>query len=73
MNSNFKLWGTATVGTKGQIVIPVEARDKLNISESDKLLVVSPPNSSALVIIRQDVLEEYLNRIQNNVKDILGK
>ena len=28
-----KLFGTATVGTKGQVVIPADARDELGISE----------------------------------------
>lgn len=26
-----KLFGTATVGTKGQVVIPAQAREELNI------------------------------------------
>lgn len=35
-----KLYGTATVGTKGQVVIPADAREALNIQTGDRLYVV---------------------------------
>lgn len=71
MIDRFKFWGAATVGTKGQVVIPAEARENLYIKEGDKLLLVSPPGSNAIVIVRPDVLEEYMQQMQANVKDIL--
>ncbi len=33
-------YGSATVGTKGQIVIPLEAREALNIGTGDKVIVI---------------------------------
>ena len=35
-----KLYGTATVGTKGQIVIPATAREALSIQPGDQLYVI---------------------------------
>lgn len=35
---------TATVGTKGQIVIPKEARDMFNIKPGDTLLILGDVN-----------------------------
>ena len=32
-----KLYGTATVGTKGQVVIPADAREALGIASGDRL------------------------------------
>ncbi len=32
-------FGTSTIGEKGQVVVPVEARDAMNFKKGDKLLV----------------------------------
>lgn len=40
MHHNATLCGTATVGAKGQIVIPAEAREKMGIQPGDKLFIV---------------------------------
>ena len=37
--NNCDFFGTATVGEKGQVVIPAEAREKMNLQKGDKLLV----------------------------------
>ncbi len=34
-----QFYGTATVGEKGQIVIPAEARESMGLKKGDKLLV----------------------------------
>ena len=73
MVGKFKFWGSATVGTKGQLVIPSEAREGLNIKEGDKLLVVSSANSESIVIVKPDVLEQHMQRVQTNIKDLLDK
>ena len=36
-------YGTATVGERGQLVIPSEARTELGINPGDKLLVMKHP------------------------------
>ncbi len=33
-------YGTATVGTKGQIVIPANARDSISLKTGDKVIVI---------------------------------
>lgn len=73
MIGKFKFWGSATVGTKGQLVIPAEAREGLGIKEGDKLLIVSPANGESIVIVKPDVLEQRMQRMQTNIKDLLGK
>jgi len=68
----FKFWGSATVGTKGQLVIPSEAREEMGLKEGEKLLVVSPSDSEAIVIIRPDILEQHLKATQTNIDKILS-
>lgn len=71
MLGKFKFWGSATVGTKGQLVIPAEAREALGIKEGDKLLIVSPPQSESIMVVKPDVLEEHMQRVQTTIKDVL--
>lgn len=69
MNSNQleevipKLYGTVTVGERGQIVIPVEARKELRLEPSTKLLVFgSPHGAGGLIITRADFVSEFVAR-----------
>lgn len=73
MIGKFRFWGSATVGSKGQLVIPAEAREGLNIKEGDKLLIVSPANGESIVVVKPDVLEQRMQHMQTNIKDLLEK
>jgi AbrB family looped-hinge helix DNA binding protein len=58
-----KLYGTVTVGERGQIVIPVKARKELGLEPSTKLLVFGSPHGvGGLVITRADFVSEFLAR-----------
>ena len=58
-----KLYGTATVGTKGQIVIPAEARQALDIKPGDKLFVTGMGHKNALGLIPADSLESLMKEM----------
>lgn len=73
MMDKFKFWGSATVGSKGQVVIPSEAREGLNINEGDKLLIISPAHSKLIVAVKPDVLEQRMKHVRTNIKDLLEK
>jgi AbrB family looped-hinge helix DNA binding protein len=49
----FSLVGTATVGPKGQVVIPVEVRETLSIKPGDKLVVMQVGGKDAVVFITE--------------------
>ncbi len=61
-----KFFGTATVGEKGQIVIPVNARNELNLKVGDKLLVVSGPGNHGLVLMKPDMIKEFAKKMNDN-------
>lgn len=63
-----KLYGTATVGSKGQVVIPAAAREALNISEGDKLYVVGSEKSGWVGCIKEEQLEAMIGQIVDNVE-----
>ena len=53
---------TVTVGTKGQIVIPKEARDVFGIHPGDHLLILADVRQG-IAIPPKDSFEEYFKRI----------
>lgn len=54
------IFGTVSVGTRGQIVIPKEARKKFGIKPGDSLLVIGE-EKKGLAIIREDLIKDYLS------------
>jgi AbrB family looped-hinge helix DNA binding protein len=52
--------GSATVGTKGQIVIPADARDEMQIKEGDKVVVLRGPREGSILVFRVDSFDKLL-------------
>lgn len=63
-----KLFGTATVGTKGQVVIPVEAREELNIEPGDRLYVVGSLEKKWVGFLKEDQLRELVEQLTENIE-----
>lgn len=62
-----RVFGTARVGDRGQIVIPKEARELFGIRPGDTLLIVGEADTG-LIISRPDVLNNLANELLNTVK-----
>lgn len=60
--------GVATVGTKGQIVIPQEAREAMGIEEGNKVVVLRGPREGSVIIFRVDSLEKFWERATAGVE-----
>jgi AbrB family looped-hinge helix DNA binding protein len=56
-----KMFGTATVGTKGQVVIPADAREEMGIKTGDKLYVFGAKHFVGF--IKEDEFREMLDRL----------
>ena len=63
-----KLYGTTTVGTKGQIVIPAIAREELGINTSDRLYVVGSPHKGVIMLLQEDKLEKFIEQMNLQVE-----
>lgn len=71
-----QLFGTATVGTKGQVVIPADAREAFGIKPGDRLYVMGSRTKKIIALIPEDQLRELLDHLTDSVeqyKDILKK
>ena len=63
-----RVFGTAKVGDRGQIVIPKAARALFGIKPGDTLLILGE-SETGLIVSRPEVLNNLANEILNNVKN----
>lgn len=56
------LWGTVTIGSKGQIVIPKNARDTFDMKEGDRLVVLGD-ESQGIALIKTEIFEKQMQEI----------
>lgn len=64
-----KIYGTAKVGEKGQIVIPKKARDLFDIKSGDSLLVLCD-KTCGIIITKLDALEGAAEKIIDKAKGV---
>ncbi len=63
-----KVFGTAKVGDRGQIVIPKEAREYFGIEPGDTLLILGK-SETGLIVTKPETLNDLANRIFRSVKN----
>jgi AbrB family looped-hinge helix DNA binding protein len=61
-------FGTATVGDRGQVVIPAEARKKLGIHPGDKILVLQHPHGAGVVLCKIDAMREVFSSFLSDLE-----
>jgi AbrB family looped-hinge helix DNA binding protein len=69
MRNSSKFFGKAPVGTKGQIVIPIEARRELNIKPGDNLMIISSPphNKKIISLIPENEFSKFLKFLESHL------
>jgi AbrB family looped-hinge helix DNA binding protein len=72
MKKSPKFFGRVPVGSKGQIVIPMEARKAMKISPGDRVIIMSgPPHENRVVsIIPEDEFNKFLKFFERHVMDM---
>ena len=63
-----RVFGTAKVGDRGQIVIPKEAREFFGIEPGDTLLILGK-SQTGLIITKPETLNELANEIFKSVEN----
>lgn len=66
-NKQQRVFGTAKVGDRGQIVIPKEARELFGIRPGDTLLILGEAETG-LIVSRPEVLNDLATELLNNMK-----
>lgn len=72
MSNSKKFYGNVPVGTKGQIVIPAEARKVMNIKPGDNVVVISgPPHYEKLIsIVSENEFNKFLKFFEDHVANL---
>ena len=63
-------YGTSTVGERGQIVIPAEARADIGFHPGDKVVIMRHPIHSGLMIFKIEAMREFLDEFQAGLAQI---
>lgn len=64
-------YGIATIGPKGQIVIPVDARQRLGVKPGDKIVIVGPSHKPQFVgLCSEQVFQTVLQKIDKNLDHV---
>ncbi|MHB9036488.1 MAG: AbrB/MazE/SpoVT family DNA-binding domain-containing protein [Armatimonadota bacterium] len=61
-------YGTATVGERGQIVIPSEARKQMGINSGDKMLVVKHPTGEGIVLFKIGAMSAMFSALLEEIQ-----
>lgn len=59
--------GAVTVGERGQIVIPADARKKLDLHTGDRLMIMTHPEKQGLMMVKIDAVREFLQHMAANL------
>lgn len=63
-----KFYGSTTLGEKGQMVVPAEARESLKLKKGDKFLVFGFGDMVAFTKIQH--MEKFADHLENRLKNI---
>lgn len=66
-SKHIELAGTATLGPKGQVVIPADVREKMSIEPGDKLIVVYLPDKQSVGFIKEDAMQSLIDRMGDHL------
>ncbi len=64
-----RFYGTTTVGEKGQVVIPAEARQSMGIAKGDKLLTFGF-GSNMVAMVKLSELEQFATHLSDRLESI---
>lgn len=70
-----EIYGTVTIGQKGQVVIPMKARKALKIKAGDQLIVMSgPPGRKDIVsFIPVQRISQFLHQFEEHLSELKRK
>src|SRR5579862_8915278 len=61
-------YGTVTVGERGQIVIPAQARRDFEIETGEKLLIMGRARKPGLMLCKIDALREFVTEYMEGLR-----
>ena len=72
IRSRFRYYGSTTVGERGQMVVPAEARRAMGIEEGDKMVVFGG-GRGRLTLVKADMVSEFVSRALGELAELERK
>jgi AbrB family looped-hinge helix DNA binding protein len=67
---HIELAGTVTVGPKGQVVIPSDVREKMQIHPGDKLVALYMPAKQSVGFVSESQIQSLIDKMGASVTDL---
>jgi AbrB family looped-hinge helix DNA binding protein len=67
---HIQLAGTATVGPKGQVVIPAEIREKMHIKPGSRLIVLYVADKQSVAFVTETQAQVIVDKLGSHVAEI---
>lgn len=68
--NDMEVYGAVKVGERGQVVIPVSARENLGIKAGDALLVISTPHREGLAMIKVEAVRKMIGKMNLGLSQV---
>lgn len=67
------LVGTVTLGPKGQVVIPVEVREKMGVVPGDKLVALYLPEKKSIGFVSEKDMQSLIDKMGTHLSSLREK
>jgi AbrB family looped-hinge helix DNA binding protein len=65
-----KFFGSATIGERGQVVLPIELRKKMQLNAGDKLIVMGAMGDNMVLLLKADFLTRILGKMEKEQNEL---
>ena len=70
LHKHGKCYGSTVVGERGQVVIPLEAREELNIQPGEKLVVFGNPRRGMVILLKGDIMARFTEALMSRFSSV---
>jgi AbrB family looped-hinge helix DNA binding protein len=73
MMKDMKFYGSATVGERGQIVLPAKLREDFDIKKGDMLVVVGNAETYRIGLVNPEAMSTFLDEMSKQIDTMKSK
>ena len=73
MMKDMKFYGSATVGERGQIVLPAKLREDFHIKKGDMLVVVGNAETYRIGLVNPGTMSSFLDEMSKQIDTMKAK